>query len=200
MTPHSDIDLGQHCFRKWLAAWWHQATTWTYVDLSSVRSGDINLRAISKEKPQQSITKIILKITYLKFHSNFPGANELIRLYCNGCNRAQLFFIVFQPDFVVHAAAERRPDVVEGQKEATEGLNVTATETLCKAAGKDRHLIILVPSYLGLTKSISWLLMPWLLASPGHQQQWYWLCKLSRSLSYMRKDFNYLCHISVEEW
>ena len=27
-------------------------------------------------------------------------------------------------------------------------------------------------SYLGLTKSISWLLMPWLLASPGHQQPW----------------------------
>ena len=27
------------------------------------------------------------------------------------------------------------------------------------------------PSYLGLTRSISWLLMAWLLASPGHQQQ-----------------------------
>ena len=26
---------------------------------------------------QPSITKISLKITYLKFHSNFPGANEL---------------------------------------------------------------------------------------------------------------------------
>ena len=31
------------------------------------------------------------------------------------------------------------------------------------------------PSYLGLTRSISWLLMPWLLTSPGHQQPWYWL-------------------------
>ena len=54
------------------------------------------------------------------------------------------------------------------------------------------------PSYLGLTRSISWLLMPWLLASPGHQQPWYWLCKISKSRSYMRKDFNYLWH--VEEW
>ena len=27
--------------------------------------------------PQPSITKICLKIIYLKFHSNFPGANEL---------------------------------------------------------------------------------------------------------------------------
>ena len=55
-------------------------------------------------------------------------------------------------------------------------------------------------SYLGLTRSISWLLMPWLLASPGHQQPWYWLCKIGRSLSYLRRKFNYLCLISVEEW
>ena len=26
------------------------------------------------------------------------------------------------------------------------------------------------PSYPGLTRSISWLLMPWLLVSPGHHQ------------------------------
>ena len=29
--------------------------------------------------------------------------------------------------------------------------------------------------------------MPWLLGWPGHQQPWYWLCKLGRALSYMRK-------------
>ena len=32
------------------------------------------------------------------------------------------------------------------------------------------------PSYLDLIRSISWLLMPWLLTSPGYQQPWYWLC------------------------
>ena len=48
------------------------------------------------------------------------------------------------------------------------------------------------PSYHRLTRSISWLLMNWLLASPGHQQPRYWLCKLGRSWSYMRKDFNHL--------
>ena len=58
-------------------------------------------------------------------------------------------------------------------------------------------LKVWVPSYHGLTRSISWLLMPWLLASPGLQQLWYWLCKLRRSLSYTRKDFNYPCHVSV---
>ena len=56
------------------------------------------------------------------------------------------------------------------------------------------------PSYLGLTRSISWLLMPWLLTSPGHQQPWYWLYRICRSFSYLRKDFKYLCHINVEEW
>ena len=33
---------------------------------------------ISQEIHQPSITKISLKMTYLKFHSNLPGANELI--------------------------------------------------------------------------------------------------------------------------
>ena len=55
-------------------------------------------------------------------------------------------------------------------------------------------------SYVILTRSISWLLMPWLLSSPGHQQPCYWLCRIGRSLSFWRKDFNYLCHVNVEEW
>ena len=40
------------------------------------------------------------------------------------------------------------------------------------------------PSYLGLTGSISWRLMPWLLTSPGHQQPWHWLYRICRSFSY----------------
>ena len=56
------------------------------------------------------------------------------------------------------------------------------------------------PSYLGLTRSILWLLMPWLLVSPGHQQSWYWLYRISRSLSYLRKDFNYLYNTNEEDW
>ena len=39
--------------------------------------GAIHIRAISQEIPQLSIIKIRLKITYFKFHLNFPGANEL---------------------------------------------------------------------------------------------------------------------------
>ena len=48
------------------------------VDWSSVKSSDIRIRAISQQMPQPSITKICLKITCLKFHSNFPRPNELI--------------------------------------------------------------------------------------------------------------------------
>ena len=57
--------------------------TWTNVDWSSVKSSVIHIRAISQEMPQPLITKICLEITYLKFHSIFPGAtgaNELMLL------------------------------------------------------------------------------------------------------------------------
>ena len=76
-----------------MAQWRHMATkiwvnigsgngllpdgTWTNVDSSSVKSIDIHMGAISQEIPQPSITKISLNITYLKFYSNLPGANEL---------------------------------------------------------------------------------------------------------------------------
>ena len=39
---------------------------------------EVQWRAISQEMSQPSITKIFLKITCIKFHANFPGANELI--------------------------------------------------------------------------------------------------------------------------
>ena len=51
--------------------------TLTNVDLSPIRSSDIHLRAITQEIPQPSISKISVKIEYLKFHSNPPGANKL---------------------------------------------------------------------------------------------------------------------------
>ena len=49
--------------------------------------------------------------------------------------------------------------------------------------------------------SISWLLMPWLLASPGHQHPWYWLLRIDKFfMSCTRKDFNYLhqCGVMLE--
>ena len=46
------------------------------------------------------------------------------------------------------------------------------------------------PTRPGWTRSITLLLMLWLLALLGHP--WYWLCKMLRSLSYTRMDFNYM--------
>ena len=77
VTPDCDRYLGQHWLRWWLDAWRHQAITGTNVDWSHVKSYDIHIRAISQQMPQTSISKIYLKITCLKFHSNIPGANEL---------------------------------------------------------------------------------------------------------------------------
>ena len=54
------------------------------------------------------------------------------------------------------------------------------------------------PSYLGLTWSVSWPLMLWFLTSPGHQQSWYWLCRICRYWFYLRTDFRCLCHMNVE--
>ena len=42
-------------------------------------------------------------------------------------------------------------------------------------AGTELPFNVRGPSYLGFTWSLTWLLMPWLLASPGHQQPCYWL-------------------------
>ena len=77
VTPYGYRDLGQHWLRQWLVAWGYQAITWTYVDFSWLKSSDIHIRAISQEMPQPSITNVHLKITYLKFYWNSPGANEL---------------------------------------------------------------------------------------------------------------------------
>ena len=61
--------------------------------------------------------------------------------------------------------------------------------------GKNCHLNMRGPSYLGLTRSISWLLLSW-----RRKEPWYWLCRIGRFLSYLRKDFNYLCRINVKKW
>ena len=102
VTPYGDKDLGQHWLRKWLVAWQHQAITWNNVDWSSVKSSDNHIRATSQEIPQPSNTKIHLKITYIKFHSNFPGANELIVM----CVPEPTFVIILKLCLTVYISKE----------------------------------------------------------------------------------------------
>ena len=58
-------------------AWRPQAITWTNVDFSSLRSSDVHLRAILFQISQPSVTKISLKIIFVIFYWNLPGASEL---------------------------------------------------------------------------------------------------------------------------
>ena len=44
-------------------------------------------------------------------------------------------------------------------------------------------LLVIKLGYHWISRSISSLLMPWLLMSPGHQQLWYWLCSISMYMS-----------------
>ena len=123
---------------EWPFAWWHQALTWTNIDLSWViKSHDIHLMVISLEMQTN------LKISCLKFNSNIPGANEL-RVCCK---------IMVAPMILT----------------AVLTLVVLRMECSCKTRS--------IPS--------PWLLMPWPLVPPGHQQPWYWLCMIDRSFYFM---------------
>ena len=73
MTPYGgrdqvNIGLGNDLLpgkkKKRLVAWRHQAITWTNVDLPSLKSCDVHLRAISLDISQPSVTKISLKIIF----------------------------------------------------------------------------------------------------------------------------------------
>ena len=68
----------------------------TNVDVSSIRFGDIHLRAILQKVSQPPIIKISLKITYLKFHSNLPGVNELTHYgQVTSCSVIDLGYLFF---------------------------------------------------------------------------------------------------------
>ena len=60
------------------------------------------------------------------------------------CQRHEVAAILseFKPSVVVHAAAERRPDVVEKNAEATRALNVSATRTLTELCGQQGAFLI----------------------------------------------------------
>ena len=97
------------------AIWWHKTGLklaqvmacclltpshyWTIAHSSSVTFTDIShSRAILREIPQSSSTKIQLKITYHKFHSNLPGINELKRL--GSSNLSKRMINLFRAEFI----------------------------------------------------------------------------------------------------
>ena len=80
--------------------------------------------------------------------------------------------------------------------------NVIFRDILLQKYGIQLHvtLLLLRPEYSGITRSIPWLLMPWLLLSPGHQQSWYWLCTMWTFLSSLGVNIRNLWHFNVKQW
>ena len=66
MMPYGIINLSQHWFRYWLVAWWHQAITWTSVDILSLGFCSIHLETISEEVLRVSVLEIGLNVTLLE--------------------------------------------------------------------------------------------------------------------------------------
>ena len=75
VTPYDDKVMGQHCFSYWLVAWWHQAITWTSVDLSKMFCG-IHVSAISQDLLKKLFHEMSLKIVPLKSKPYLPGVKE----------------------------------------------------------------------------------------------------------------------------
>ena len=64
-------------------------------------------------------------------------------------------------------------------------------------------LTLLMPlkqEYSRLTRSIPWVLLPWHLTPPGHQQQCYESYRINRSLPPTNLNFNNLYNLCVEIW
>jgi len=74
------------------------------------------------------------------------AGGELVRVDLRDRREVEKVLDDFRPTVVVHAAAERRPDVVEQQPEAASRLNVSATETLAELCSKYGIFLIYMSS------------------------------------------------------
>ncbi|MDP2436291.1 MAG: SDR family oxidoreductase [archaeon] len=76
-----------------------------------------------------------------------PTCGSKTMVKCDLTDEAQLraLFSKVEPQVIIHSAAERRPDVVEKQDEATRALNVKATEVLAGlASGREDCFLLLI--------------------------------------------------------
>lgn len=60
----------------------------------------------------------------------------LVKADLTDSGQVETLFETARPDIVIHAAAERRPDIVDSQPEKARALNVAATETIASACAR----------------------------------------------------------------
>jgi len=51
-----------------------------------------------------------------------------------------------QPSFIIHCAAERRPDVIDNKPELADSINVGATKTVCELAAANNATVLFISS------------------------------------------------------
>lgn len=64
------------------------------------------------------------------------AAPPLVKADLTDSGQVETLFQTARPDIVIHAAAERRPDIVDNQLEKARALNVSATETIASACAR----------------------------------------------------------------
>ena len=89
VTPHDDIDLGEHWLRLWLVACRHQTITWTNSEFSLVQYFDIDLRAMWQQVPKLLFCKMSLKSMLLKLQLHLYSCcnRSLISSWCGNTKR-----------------------------------------------------------------------------------------------------------------
>jgi len=88
-------------------------------------------------------------------HFNLKGtafsrsSDKLIKLNLLDNSAVRKAVSDFKPDLIIHAAAERRPDIVKNNPEAAEKLNVSAVSTIAEAAeGAGAALLYMSTDYV----------------------------------------------------
>ncbi|KAL1949021.1 hypothetical protein VTO73DRAFT_10827 [Trametes versicolor] len=75
-------------------------------------------------------------------HSRPTG--QLEQLDLTDYDKTEQVFSKFAPDWVIHCAAERRPDVAEKDPEAARKLNVSVPESLAQLSKKLKHKLVYI--------------------------------------------------------
>ena len=92
-SRYSDTDLCEHWSRLLLVAWWHQAITWTNVDLN------VDINGILSHSPQTKFTRsnINFKISICKVSLKYTHVRLLLHFTVSQANEFKLSSVILPP-------------------------------------------------------------------------------------------------------